>query len=86
MQGEALLNSGAAGFILSRGSLDLLAEAWNKTSSSAKHFEGQEEAVKRGEGEKTKRGRSTVPGEVAPECVATSIFERNNPGDVGVIR
>lgn len=34
-QGEPLLNSGAAGFVLSRGSLSLLREAWSQNGVAA---------------------------------------------------
>lgn len=75
-QGKALLNSGAAGFVLSRGSLSLLHQAWragegggraDSLGGSVDHSGGHSD----GEGEE--RGPPT-------ECVAKSNYERGNPG------
>lgn len=86
-QGEPLLNSGAAGFVLSRASLSLLRGAWGQVPPSASHSnlqqeQGGEGGTEGGLGSERREGEGGRggSGEVLAGCVATSKFERSNPG------
>eukprot|EP00752_Nemacystus_decipiens_P009868 g8805.t1 len=74
-QERPLLNSGAAGFVLSRASLSLLAQAW-KGDGGPPEEALAEDAQRPGE----EGGTLSTGGTVAPECVAKSKFELANPG------
>ncbi|CAN0129448.1 unnamed protein product [Pylaiella littoralis] len=93
-QGKALLNSGAAGFVLSRASLSLLVRAWRGGGGGGGGEEeegggGREDLSKvdfagNGQNAGVGGGAGEVEGQgrpvVVPECTATSDFERGNPG------
>eukprot|EP00903_Cladosiphon_okamuranus_P006467 g6327.t1 len=75
-QDKPLLNSGAAGFVLTRASLTLLTQAWEGSGVLPEEEASANDVQLSGRmGDATSSG-----GVVAPECVAKSKFELANPG------
>ncbi|CAN0034019.1 unnamed protein product [Ectocarpus sp. 12 AP-2014] len=75
-QGKALLNSGAAGFVLSRGSLSLLHQAWRGGEGGGR-ADSLGGSVDRDGEYSDREGEERGP---PTECVAKSNYERGNPG------
>ena len=73
---EAMLNSGGAGILLSRGSLSLLGKAWGLIESSTSS--GQ---VHEGKGEQVHVVSGNIEA-IRLACMATLEYEKANPGGI----
>lgn len=84
-----MLNSGAAGFVLSRGSLALLQEAWGVSEIESRGRVGSAPGaamVEGGGGGARGDGGGDVKETISlNSCVAKSRFERDNPGEENYI-
>lgn len=73
---EAMLNSGAAGFVLSRESLRLLRLAWGEDANDSAEMDTRADAAEMD----LREDEQMIESRVQSECVAKSKFEKDNPG------